>query len=185
MHILICIHTHLISMFAIQLQQVGDIEVGSTRSSYKDSKPMVYLNFHSLFHRGSQTCTTPCIYLCNYFLHKTKIFSNKIFVNYYPGLPVNVTIVVINSNIADKWSNCFTATIRATNGSPNVIPIIDYWGEYMNCGMSVGSCDCHMITIIIDTCRWWVGEGRRDTCWSEGQQEFLWNQRLPRRSRCP
>ena len=38
------------------------------------------------------------------------------------------------NRFAEKWSNCFTATIRATNGSPNVIAITDYWGEYMNHG---------------------------------------------------
>ena len=42
--------------------------------------------------------------------------------------------MVTLNHLADKWSNCFTATIRATNGSPNVIPITDYWGEYMNRG---------------------------------------------------
>jgi hypothetical protein len=36
--ILIHIHTHTHSMFAVQLQQIGDIEVGSTRRDRKDSK---------------------------------------------------------------------------------------------------------------------------------------------------
>ena len=30
-------------MFAIQLQQLGDIEVGSTDGSYKDSKLLFYI----------------------------------------------------------------------------------------------------------------------------------------------
>ena len=36
--ILMRIHIHTHSMFAVQLQQVGDIEVGSTGRNYKDSK---------------------------------------------------------------------------------------------------------------------------------------------------
>lgn len=64
-------------------------------------------------------------------------------------------LTAINCNFfADKWSNCFTATIRATNGSPNVIPITDYWGEYMNHGrvdhmiVTWLSCDQNWYTVM-------------------------------------
>ena len=39
-----------------------------------------------------------------------------------------------------KWNNMFTVNVRASNGSPNIISITDYWGEYMNHGQSMLLC---------------------------------------------
>ena len=68
-------------------------------------------------------------------------------VNYEKAKDRIYTDVYLN-HFADKWSNCFMATIRATNGSLNVIPITDRLGrvhESRWVGGWVGGWAAHMI----------------------------------------
>ena len=62
------------------------------------------------------------------------MFSCEKIENMCLGVGLNYCFNLYPLSPTGKLRNTFTVTIRATNGSPNIVSITDYWGEYMNHG---------------------------------------------------